>query len=96
VTFCPLSVLPARGPTVSGGLDTRGPPRLPCVLFGREALAPGLADDRMATGFEADPGLKGIEIAVECVAQGKGNADGEHTGGLIAFGTSSGPRGLQV
>ena len=89
-------MLPARGPTVSGVLDTRGQPRLPCVLFGREELAQGLADDRIATGFEADPGLKGIEIAVEFVAQGKGNSDGQHTGGLIAFGTSSGPRGLQV
>lgn len=60
MTFCPLRVLPARGPTVSGGLDARGWPRLPLVLLGREELAQGMADDLIAAGFEADPGLEGM------------------------------------
>jgi hypothetical protein len=42
--------------------------RLPLVLLGLEELAQGMADDRIAAGFEADPGLKGIEIAVELLA----------------------------
>jgi hypothetical protein len=38
------------------------------VLLGLEELAQGMADDLIAAGFEADPGLEGIEIAVELLA----------------------------
>jgi hypothetical protein len=55
-----------------------------------------MADNLIAAGFEADPGLEGIEIAVELLAQGKGHADSQHTGGLISFGTSFGHSGLHV
>jgi len=36
--------------------------------LGRKEEAQGMADDLIAAGFEADPGLEGIEIAVELLA----------------------------
>lgn len=66
------------------------------MLLSLQELAQGMADDFIAAGFEANPSLKSIEIAVELLAQGNGHADGQHTGRLVAFGTSSGPSGLHV
>jgi len=58
--------------------------------LGFQEAAQGMADDLIATGFEADTRLEGIEIAVELLAQGNGHANGQYTGGLVSFGTSSG------
>jgi hypothetical protein len=49
-----------------------------------------MSDDLIATGFEADAGLKRIEIAVERVAQGDGDTHRQNAGGLVSFGTSLG------
>src|SRR5439155_24782322 len=79
----------ARATAHSGlaeALGRRGP-RL--VLLGFQEAAQGMADDLIAAGFEADTRLEGIEIAVELLAQGNGHADGQHTGGLVSFRTSS-------
>jgi len=71
--------------------------RRPSVaLLGLEEKTHGMADDLIATGFEADTKLQSIEIAVECFAQGNGNSDGQHASGCITFRTSSSHKGLHM
>jgi hypothetical protein len=46
--------------------------------LGFQEAAQGMADDLMATGFEADTRLEGIEIAVELLAHGNGHGRPVH------------------
>src|SRR5712691_3334737 len=85
--------VPARGTASSGLVDSLGWRRLICLLLGLEKQAQGMPDDLITTGFEADAGLKRIEIAVEVVAQGDGDPHSQDAGGLISCGTSSGHGG---
>jgi hypothetical protein len=63
---------------------------------GFKEAAQGMAADRMAAGFEAAARLEGIELTVEFVAERAGHPASQHTGGLVAFGASSGHSALHV
>jgi hypothetical protein len=86
----------ARGTTPSWVMDALGQQRLPLMLLRLKELAQGMTDDLIATGFEADAGLQCIKVAVELVAQGNGDSNGQDTGGLVSFRTSSSHSGLHV
>jgi hypothetical protein len=61
-------VLSARGTASSGLVPWLGWRWSARRLLGLEKQAQGMPDDLIATGFEADAGLKRIERAVERVA----------------------------
>lgn len=86
----------ARGTAPSWVMDALGRQRLPLMLLSLQELAQGMTDDRIAAGFEADAGLQGIKVAVELSAQGNGDSNGQDTGGLVSFRTSSSHNGLHV
>ena len=86
----------ARATARSGVAEALGWHGPSLFLLGYKKEAQGMADDLIATAFEAEAGLEGIEIAVEFLAQGNGHSDGQHTGRLVSFGTSSGHVNLHV
>jgi hypothetical protein len=86
----------ARGTAPSWIMDALGRQQQPLMRLSRKELAQGMTDNLIAAGFEADAGLQGVEITIEFVAQHKGDADGQDTGGLISLRTSSGHMGLHV